>query len=61
MISENKKDLLVIGIMEIAGQVNRTLAQLIYEREEVIRYFEKKIWVYASDDFCEERILRDML
>lgn len=45
---ENKKDLSVIGIVEMAGQGKTMLTQLVYGREEVTRYFEKNTWVCVS-------------
>ncbi|KAL3498853.1 hypothetical protein ACH5RR_041585 [Cinchona calisaya] len=59
--SDYKSDLPVIAIVGMAGQGKTTLAQLVYNNDEVVRHFEKRIWICVSDNFKVERLLNEML
>uniref|UniRef100_A0A7N2MTW2 Uncharacterized protein n=1 Tax=Quercus lobata TaxID=97700 RepID=A0A7N2MTW2_QUELO len=51
----------IIPIVGMAGLGKTTLAKLVYNHESVKSYFNKKIWVFVSDDFDEKKILRGIL
>ncbi|KAK9175264.1 hypothetical protein WN944_027270 [Citrus x changshan-huyou] len=50
-----------IGIVGMGGLSKTTIAQKIFNDGEMVAYFEKRIWVPVSQNFCEERVMRAML
>lgn len=60
--SEKEDDLSVVAIVGMAGVGKTTLAQLIYNGEEVRRFFGgNMMWISVSDEFNVERVLQKML
>ncbi|KAJ4717368.1 Disease resistance protein [Melia azedarach] len=50
-----------VGIVGMGGLGKTTLAQTIFKDRDIGTRFEKRIWLTASQNFNEERIMRDML
>ncbi|XP_050243142.1 putative disease resistance protein RGA4 isoform X3 [Quercus robur] len=56
-----KEQLSVISIVGMAGLGKTTLAKQVYNDERVKRYFDWTIWVCVSENFDDQRILREIL
>lgn len=56
--SERKNSFHIISIVGMGGMGKTTLAQLAYNNNEVMRNFEKRIWVCVSKPFDELRIAK---
>ncbi|KAM1513367.1 hypothetical protein COP2_025558 [Malus domestica] len=50
-----------IPIVGIGGLGKTTLAQLVFNDENVDRYFDFRIWVFVGNEFDMERIFREIL
>ncbi|KAJ4702717.1 Disease resistance protein [Melia azedarach] len=60
-IDSGDKVLNRVGIVGMGGLGKTTIAQMIFNDREVGTYFDRKIWLSASQNFSAERIMRVML
>lgn len=51
----------VISLLGMGGIGKTTLAQLVYNRNEVVSHFDNRIWICVSDTFDEIRIAKEIL
>ncbi|XP_047339521.1 putative disease resistance protein RGA4 [Impatiens glandulifera] len=55
------KKLSVLPIVGIGGLGKTTLAQMVFNDEEIAKYFETKIWVCVSDEFDIKLVMKAIL
>lgn len=51
----------IMSVVGMGGIGKTTLAQLVYNDKEVIRYFDRRIWVCVSDPFDEVKVAKAIL
>ena len=51
----------IISIVGVGGVGKTTLAQLVFNREEIKEHFEQKLWVCISDNFDVKIIVQNIL
>ncbi|KAM3245524.1 hypothetical protein ACQJBY_056698 [Aegilops geniculata] len=54
-------DVTVLPIVGIAGVGKTTLAQLVYNDQDLESQFDLRIWIWVSSSFDETRVTREML
>ncbi|KAJ0035030.1 hypothetical protein Pint_26223 [Pistacia integerrima] len=59
--SNDDENVSVISIYGLRGLGKITLAQLIYNNENIIRYFQLRIWVCVSDEFNVKLIIEKII
>ncbi|WOH09386.1 hypothetical protein DCAR_0728843 [Daucus carota subsp. sativus] len=51
----------IIAVVGMGGQGKTTLARMVYNKDDVINKFPKRMWVTVSDDFDFMKILNQMV
>ncbi|XP_044495821.1 putative disease resistance protein RGA3 isoform X2 [Mangifera indica] len=59
--NEKQRDLPVISLVGMGGIGKTTLAQLVYNNDKIMSYFDTKIWVCVSDPFNEVRVAKAII
>ena len=56
--SDNQENFSMVAIVGIGGLGKTTLAQLVYNNERVVQYFEPRIWVCVSNNFDVKSLVK---
>ncbi|KAK6796392.1 hypothetical protein RDI58_004093 [Solanum bulbocastanum] len=61
LICQTNQVVAVFPIVGMGGLGKTTLARLIYNDEQIVRYFDERIWVCVSENFDVNKIIRLVL
>jgi Leucine-rich repeat (LRR) protein len=59
--TDGHENISVISIVGLGGLGKTTLAQLVYNNVELDQHFDLKMWVYVSEVFVFQRIVKQMI
>ncbi|XP_034705557.1 putative disease resistance protein RGA3 [Vitis riparia] len=59
--SNNEENLSIVAIVGIGGLGKTTLAQLVYNDQEVLKHFDLRLWVCVSEDFDGNILVRNII
>ncbi|XP_074334424.1 putative disease resistance protein RGA1 [Apium graveolens] len=60
LCKNHEEELPIIALVGMGGQGKTTLARMVYNSDDVMKMFPKRMWVTGSDDFDFMKILNQM-